>query len=137
MKIIPNPSTIRTTPRVAEGDNMKIPTIKLSTNRIELIDTSDVLYLTTHEHKITFHCFNGMYRPLDSLHDYARLLSREGFDQLDKSNLVQITKVTRFDKRSRVALFDLKGIETLSCYVSRRNVSKLKHIDNHSHPLNG
>ena len=72
----------------------------LPDNKTELacISLLDVDYMEIEGRKIIYHVDNEKYRHISTLSELEELLTHEGFDMLDKTNLVNLHKVASFDE---------------------------------------
>jgi len=100
------------------------------TGEAEKILLDDVLFILVTGKDLTIHTHHGVYRPVQTLEDFTEHLKVRGFEQLDRSNLVNMARVTRFDPYSKIAFFEYDDLPTKACNVSRRNLSKIKHLPN-------
>ncbi|ULL14324.1 hypothetical protein DVH26_07610 [Paenibacillus sp. H1-7] len=107
---------------------MEIPVYCTTNKKTTTIHLEDILFINVNNNKITIQTKDGIYRPLIALKEYAELFKEHGFEKLENSTLVHVDKITRFDKYSKIAFFDNDGHPTKACYVSRRNLKKLKHL---------
>lgn len=61
------------------------------------ISLLDVDYMEIEGRKIVYHVDQQKYRHISTLSELEEHLGREGFDMLDKTNLVNLNRVTSFD----------------------------------------
>ena len=61
------------------------------------ISLHDVDYMEIEGRKIVFHVGQEKYRHISTLSELEEHLGPEGFDMLDKTNLVNLNRVTSFD----------------------------------------
>lgn len=101
---------------------MKFPLIK--DDDIYEVDSETILRITTNGHDIEFETFDGIYRPLTVLRDYRQYLNPM-CEQVDKSEIVQVSKITSYDPLRRMIHFEQDG-RTISSYVSRRQSRKIE-----------
>ncbi|MBU5443488.1 LytTR family DNA-binding domain-containing protein [Paenibacillus sp. MSJ-34] len=93
-------------------------------NGPELIDVDDILYLTIYKKGISIHTAHNVYEPLTTLEHWLKLLKPNGFDNLDRSNIVNLSKITWFDPYTNIVFFDGQQ----ACTVSESNIKKVKHL---------
>lgn len=62
------------------------------------ISLLDVDYMEIEGRKIVYHVGGAKYRHISTLSELEEHLGQEGFDMLDKTNLVNLNKVTSFDE---------------------------------------
>ncbi len=103
----------------------KLPLINKITGKAEWVLLKDILYGHVQDEKISFYTSNGIYRPITTIRDFLPLLQPLGFEQLEKSNIVNLVKVIGYDDTSHTALFD-KSIFSCRIKVSRRNRGKIR-----------
>lgn len=79
----------------------------LPDNKTELacISLLDVDYMEIEGRKIIYHVDNEKYRHISTLSELEELLTHEGFDMLDKTNLVNLHKVSSFDENQGKVYF--------------------------------
>jgi DNA-binding LytR/AlgR family response regulator len=103
---------------------MKIPVINKLTLKPQWLEIDDIIYLDTFKGVLSLNDLDNVYSPLRTLTDFNNFLFREGFEQLDKSNLVNIKKIVEYDEFAKTAYFDkLRKDKYVS--VSRRNRNKI------------
>lgn len=104
---------------------MEIPLYNMNTELIEMIDTNHILYIAVDHTTIVLHTYKSRYRPISTLKDFLKFLETDGFQQVDKSVVANMNKITYYDERKRLAYFT-KGKITKSCKVSVRNAKRLQ-----------
>lgn len=79
----------------------------LPDNKTELacISLLDVDYIEIEGRKIVYHVNNEKYRHISTLSELEEHLTHEGFDMLDKTNLVNLHKVVAFDEQQGKVFF--------------------------------
>lgn len=103
---------------------MRIPLISGET--IHEIDVDDILFIESDRNKIVFETFDAVLRPLTSMRDYFAYL-QPAFEQIDKSTLVQISKIAHYDSIKRIIQFEHDDI-IKTRFVSRRNADKIESL---------
>lgn len=74
---------------------------------LECIDLYNVDYIESDKkRRIIFHIGENVYYQIITKSDFEQYLSREGFDPLDKPNLVNLRKVRKFDKEYGKVYFE-------------------------------
>jgi DNA-binding LytR/AlgR family response regulator len=68
------------------------------TTELACISLLDVDYMEIEGRKIVYHVDNMKYRHISTLSELEEHLAQEGFDMLDKTNLVNLNKVASFDE---------------------------------------
>lgn len=84
------------------------------------IPIEDILFFSSNS-RMVVHTTQGLFSPPVTLNDFHTLLQEYRFDKLDKSNLVNLSKIVDYNERVYYALFS----NGESCYVSRRNRTKM------------
>src|SRR5690606_19268492 len=69
------------------------------------ISLMDVDYMEIEGRKIVYHCGQEKYRHISTLSELEEHLGYEGFDMLDKTNLVNLNRVTSFDPNQGKVFF--------------------------------
>jgi DNA-binding LytR/AlgR family response regulator len=80
---------------------MKMTVLKMypdGTTELACISLLDVDYMEIEGRKIVYHVDNEKYRHISTLSELEEHLAQEGFDMLDKTNLVNLNKVSSFDE---------------------------------------
>jgi DNA-binding LytR/AlgR family response regulator len=95
---------------------------------VKLLDTEEILFLSTYNKRVKFHTHNQKYYDLVTLDDFYMLLRTEGFAKLDRNNIVRLQSITRFDSDTKIAYFDREGFPTEACTVSENNVKMVKNL---------
>ncbi|WP_078409089.1 LytTR family transcriptional regulator DNA-binding domain-containing protein [Priestia abyssalis] len=65
---------------------------------IECIDLREVDFIETINRKVIFHIGTDQYYQITSKSDFDEFLMKEGFDNLDRTNLVNLRKIKKFDE---------------------------------------
>lgn len=111
---------------------MKLYVTRDSKNMGELItlDLEDVIYIENYERTVLLHTTNGQfYSLMPSLSTYEHHIKQFDFKRLDRTNLVNLNKISHFDEERSLVFF--KGVEEKdSKYgtVSRSMKNSLKKI---------
>jgi DNA-binding LytR/AlgR family response regulator len=80
---------------------MNMTVLKLysdGSTELACISLLDVDYMEIEGRKIVYHIDNVKYRHISTLSELEEHLAHEGFDMLDKTNLVNLNKVASFDE---------------------------------------
>lgn len=105
---------------------MMIPLVHLGTGAPRMVRFDDIIYVTVHGKDVTIHTLQGEYRSLSTFEEFIDLLKPWGFEQIERSNLLKLSSIQRFDrKKSEVIIIGPGGTE-VKLSVSRRNRAKLK-----------
>lgn len=104
---------------------MKIPVVN-SQNESIFLELDEIIYFTTNERNIEIFNHNQVYHALSTLKEWENLLKPHGFEQLDQSNVVNMSKITRYDKNTNIVFFDSPNNPSKSVYVSKRNIHKIE-----------
>lgn len=75
------------------------------------ISLLDVDYMEIEGRRIVYHIDNQKYRHISTLSELEEHLTHEGFDMLDKTNLVNLNKITTFDEQQGKVYFQDPPIE--------------------------
>lgn len=92
-----------------------------------MINIANLNSITADRNEIHFHTSCGVYRPPLSLQDYATCFENYGFEYLNKSALVQMSNIKRYDPVNFVVTFD-NEFPSQGCFVSRRNRYKVLNL---------
>jgi DNA-binding LytR/AlgR family response regulator len=79
---------------------MMMSVIKLNsdgTSALACIHLNEVDYMEIEGRKIVYYINNEKYRHISTLSEMEEYLSEHGFDMLDKTNLVNLNRVVKFD----------------------------------------
>ncbi len=88
-------------------EEWRITVINLDTNVYEIIDLYEVDYVEVVNKKIIYHITNKTYAQISSLAELTRIFTPEqGFDSLDRPNIVNLKKIRRFDKTMGKVYFE-------------------------------
>ncbi|MFC5469928.1 LytTR family transcriptional regulator DNA-binding domain-containing protein [Cohnella suwonensis] len=95
-----------------------------------MMDMQDVRYIQTEDGTVVFYTDKGRFYPLvPSLNLYEKWTEGLDFFRLDRTNLVNMRKISRFDERHGVVYFDKnETIDEQSATVAIMRISKLKGI---------
>jgi Response regulator of the LytR/AlgR family len=101
-----------------------------NSSEVIMMDMSDVLYIQIEDGAVVFYCKQGRFYPLvPSLSMYHKHLESTGFLRLDRTNLVNMSKVRAFDEDRGVVYFeDEAKPSSMKATVAFMNISKLKKI---------
>ncbi len=87
------------------------------------LSEDQILYITTFQKVITVHTRDGEYIFPTTFEHVQRVIESLGFAKLDRSFLVQLEKISRYDAERRVVHFD--DAPGISAPVSEPNVAKV------------
>jgi len=87
------------------------------------LNENDILFITTFQKVITVHTRDGEYIFPTTFEHVQRVIESLGFAKLDRSFLVQLGKIRRYDEERRVVHFD--DAPGISVPVSEPNISKV------------
>lgn len=92
------------------------------------VDMADVNYIQAEDGAVVFYTAQGRFYPLvPSLSMYANHMEKLGFQRLDRTNLVNMNKVKRFDKTLGLVYFEEKAaLDSQSAIVAFVNIGKFK-----------
>ncbi|GAA3401357.1 LytTR family DNA-binding domain-containing protein [Paenibacillus hodogayensis] len=88
---------------------MMIPVLKTKNeNETELVmlDLNDVLYINIEKRNIVYHTLDDKYLHLSTLTELYDHLFDNGFDLLDKTNLVNLHKIKKLDSKQGKIYFE-------------------------------
>lgn len=105
-----------------------LPAVTLSKEKAVFLDIEDILYFERSKHKILIHTQNEVFITPTSLDDFYKLLRIFGFEQLEKSNIVNMAKVVSYDFPIKSVRFGVDDFNSKYAYVSRENKRKIKHL---------
>lgn len=108
-------------------EDKKIPVLSEDLNNIHWIPLSDICYCALDGKSITYYTKDTVYYHIRTLEELATSFKPEGFDKLDRVNLVQIDNITFYDSEFGKVYFD-DVIDTHSLYatVSSNYMRKIK-----------
>jgi len=67
-------------------------------NELECINLYDVDFIETDKRKIIYYIGNNKYYQITTKSELDQLLYKEGFESLDRPNLVNLCKIRKFDE---------------------------------------
>jgi hypothetical protein len=106
---------------------MQIAVKDASTDRVVIIEASDVLFITIEKNDVVYHTDAHSFRHLDSLEDVgAGFKLLYGFERLDRNFIVNMSKATIFDSSKNILFFKsdvVKGAKFAA--VSGPNIKKV------------
>lgn len=71
------------------------------------IDIDDVIYIESGERTVIIHTIDGEYYPLmPTLSTFEHHMKKHGFNRLDRTNLVNTTKIKDFDESRSLVYFE-------------------------------
>lgn len=96
------------------------------TSTLATINLLDVHYVEIEGRKIVYHIDGQKYRHISTLSELEEHLSSEGFDMLDKTNLVNLKKIKHFDEKQGKVFFrnpidDQSKFATVA-YIKQRRI---------------
>ncbi|WP_270166395.1 LytTR family DNA-binding domain-containing protein [Paenibacillus sp. SYP-B4298] len=78
-----------------------------NTGELIIIDLQDVLYIENHERTVILHTMDGEYYPLlPTLSTYEQHMQQYNFHRLDRTNLVNLNKVKKYDEERSLVFFE-------------------------------
>jgi DNA-binding LytR/AlgR family response regulator len=92
-----------------EEQPMMIPVLKMVNEHeteLVMLDLKEVLYINIEKRNIVYHTLEQKYVHLSTLSDMADHLTENGFDLLDKTNLVNMNKIKKFDSKQGKIYFE-------------------------------
>ncbi|MFC4302381.1 LytTR family transcriptional regulator DNA-binding domain-containing protein [Cohnella boryungensis] len=95
-----------------------------------MMDMAQVLYIQTEDGAVVFLTSEGRFYPLvPSLSMYAKHTEQIGFQKLDRTNLVNMNLIRRFDEKRGLVFFEKEeDANSQSAIVAFMNLSKLKSV---------
>jgi hypothetical protein len=98
------------------------------TDRVVLIEASEVLYITIEKNEVVYHTDAHSFRHLDSLEDVgAGVKLLYGFERLDRNFVVNMSKATIFDSSKNILFFKSDAVKgSKFAAVSGPNIKKVK-----------
>ena len=79
-----------------------------SSGEYRLLSTQDIAFLQTNgQGELHFYAYDETYRPISLLKEWAMLLQKEGFVQMDRGTIVNTRKIESFDPDLRVVTIPL------------------------------
>jgi len=99
-------------------------------SEVILMDMTDVLYIQIEDGAVVFYTDEGRFYPLvPSLSMYAKHTEAFGFHRLDRTNLVNMSKIKAFDEHRGIVYFD-EAAEPAgpSATVAFMNIGKLRNM---------
>ncbi len=95
-----------------------------------MMDMADVYYIQTEDGAVVFYTSQGKVYPLvPSLSLYAKHTEDIGFERLDRTNLVNVSKIKAFDEKRGVVYFeDEMTPESPSAIIAFMNIGKFKKL---------
>jgi DNA-binding LytR/AlgR family response regulator len=81
---------------------MQMPMLKImpdGTSRLVLVDLNDVAYIKIEKRNIVYHTIDDQFNHISTLSELEEHLSHQGFDLLDKTNLVNMSKIKKMDDK--------------------------------------
>ena len=103
---------------------MKIPAKK--NGEIYFVDVEDILYISIFQKQIMLYTETDIYYHLRYISEYYELTKPFGFEMLDRNNLVQVSKIARYDPIQKIAFFGDDGKRY--CTVSGSNEKFLNNL---------
>lgn len=88
---------------------MMIPVLKTKNEHeteLVMLDLNDVLYINIEKRNIVYHTLDQKYFHLSTLSEMADHLFDNGFDLLDKTNLVNMNKIKKLDDKQGKIYFE-------------------------------
>ncbi|MFC5530147.1 LytTR family DNA-binding domain-containing protein [Cohnella yongneupensis] len=78
-----------------------------------------------------FHTKDNLYYYPTTLEELLVILKEQGFERLDRTNLVNLNHIKAFDKKARKVYFDSPhSKDSKFATVSEANISKVEHLAN-------
>jgi hypothetical protein len=98
------------------------------TDRVILIEASEVLYITIEKNDVVYHTDDHSFRHLESLEDVgAGVKLLYGFERLDRNFVVNMSKATIFDSSKNILFFKSEAVKgSKFAAVSGPNIKKVK-----------
>lgn len=82
-----------------------------------------------------FHTMDNLYYYPTTLEELLGILKEQGFERLDRTNLVNLNHVKAFDKKTRKVYFDSPyNKDSKFATVSEANLSKVEHLVTEEQP---
>lgn len=108
---------------------MQIPVIKRNEGSSELVllDLKDVIYICVENRNLILHTTTDQYQHMSTLSDLQEHLYDQGFELLDRTNLVNQHKIKKLDKRQGKIYFEEQPTE--DCKFATISYLKQKHLD--------
>ncbi|MFD2613699.1 LytTR family transcriptional regulator DNA-binding domain-containing protein [Paenibacillus gansuensis] len=81
---------------------MRMPVVKRvdsETNELVMLDLNEVLFINIESRNIVYHTSQGKFYQITTLSELSEHLQDQGFDTLDKTNLVNMNKIKNLDSK--------------------------------------
>jgi DNA-binding LytR/AlgR family response regulator len=106
-----------------------IPAIEKLSLQPTWITTEEILYVCRNKRMIEFHTYNGVFRTPQNITEYYALLQADRFVHGEvSSSIINLDKVTSFDKKRKIARFEHISGMNLEIEVSRRNMRTFQKV---------
>lgn len=101
---------------------MMIPAFNINTKEIEMLDVSDLLYITYEYGIIKYHATKGDFHPVTTLEQHQKLFKDYGFIKTDINTIAKLDKIDNVD----VEIQKLTLSDGTEISVSKAQLGKVK-----------
>lgn len=105
---------------------MKFLAVSRRDDSIHILDIQDVIALKKRGKAIEYYTETDVYEHVTSLESLVSFLKEYGYERLDRDNIVNMNKISRFDEETNKVIFESATGNELAFTVSWANLHKVK-----------
>jgi DNA-binding LytR/AlgR family response regulator len=83
-----------------------IPVIHRTDHSLHWLDIEDICYISMEERVIAYHTKEDIYYSLSKLEDVIQFFYPQGYEKVDRGNVVNVSAITYFDSTLGKVYFD-------------------------------
>jgi DNA-binding LytR/AlgR family response regulator len=83
-----------------------IPVIHRTDHSLHWLDVEDICYISMEERVIAYHTKEDIYYSLSKLEDVIQFFYPQGYEKVDRGNVVNVSAITYFDSTLGKVYFD-------------------------------
>lgn len=105
---------------------MKFLAVSRRDGSIHILDIQDVIALKKRGKAIEYYTETEVFEHITSLESLVSFLQGYGYERLDRDNIVNMNKISRFDEETNKVIFYSAAGDELAFTVSWANLHKVK-----------
>jgi DNA-binding LytR/AlgR family response regulator len=106
---------------------MKFLVVDKADDSVHILDLDDVVALSKKGKTLEYHTKDHIFEHITSLESLTAILRQHGFERLDRDNIVNMNKISRFDSLTNKVFFGDEFSKPVKSFtVSWANVRKLR-----------
>jgi DNA-binding LytR/AlgR family response regulator len=105
---------------------MKFLVVDKADDSVHVLDLDEIVAMSKKGKTLEYHTKDHVFEHITSLESLTAFFRQHGFERLDRDNIVNMKKISRFDSGTNKVFFGDNPIKQKSFTVSWANVGKVR-----------